>query len=363
MDQHPHYHWGNAAHAQPQAAHPPGHDQSAAVPKSPARLTAQVYQNNHASLQWGASKGADGYIILRGSQPATMQPIAAVAERAFVDTTTQPGRTYFYCISGYNRHGKSRPCDYASVTLPPAHQHMQPSCMSAPPHAPMPHQYAPQPQFAPPHAPMQPHPQMPSQPQMPMHPSMPSHPPEPPTPPLQAPAQLCAFAHGSRYIALRWQSLHSDVQYRVFRSESPWSGYAMVGETGDTHYLDAAPEPMTKYYYFVQAVHNGRTSQASAMAEAQSLPALPTPEMPQNLRCIPQDNDSVELRWNAANAASAYVVYARYDPAEDFSIIGHALDCSFLHKDLPPDAYVEYCVQAYHDSAASEPTPICVCGG
>jgi len=339
MDQQPHYPWGNAAHTRPQAAHSPGYAESAVAPQSPAKLTAQVYQHSHASLKWRAAKGSDGYIILRGSQPAAMQPIAAVAECTFVDTTTQPGRTYFYCVSAYNRNGKSRPCDYATVTLPSAHQSAPSGYTSSPSRSSMqPFQCASQ------AAPMLP------------------QPPEPPAPPpLQAPKQLCAFAHGSRYIALHWQSLRNGAQYRIFRSESPWSDYAMVSETNETYYLDAVPEPMTNYYYFVQAVHNGHSSQASAMAEAKSFPPLPTPETPQNLRCIAQDNDTIELRWNPACAAAAYVVYARYDQAEEFSVLGHTLECTYMHKDAPQDSYVEYRVQAYHDTAASEPSTVCSC--
>jgi len=350
MDQQSHYPWGNGSHPQPHAAHSSGYAESGTVPQSPASLTAHVYQHCHASLKWGAVNGADGYIILRGSQAAAMQPIAAVAERAFVDTTTQPGRTYFYSVSAYNRFGKSQPGNYATVSMPCAQQSVAPSCMSAPPRSAM------SPYSMPPRPPM---PQMPTAPQMPQMPAMPQAPEMPVAPQLQAPAQLCAFAHGSRYIALHWQPLHNGAQYRIFRSQSPWSDYTTVGETTETYYLDAVPEPMTKYYYFVQAMHNGRTSQASTMVEAQSFPALPTPETPQNLRCTAQDSDSVELRWNPANAAAAYVVYARYDQAEEFSIIGHALECSYVHKDAPQDSFVEYRVQAYHDSAASEPSAVC----
>lgn len=329
MDQHTHYPWGNGAPTQQYAAFQSGYEQqqvAADPPPPPSRLTARCYQDNHAALQWRQAKGADGYIILRGSQPGNMQPIAAVAERAFVDTTTQPGRTYYYCVTAYNQHGKSRPCDHATVTLPAA-QPAKSSENQSPCYAPAP--------------------------QLPCPPA----PPEPPQ--LQAPTGLRAFAHGSRYIALHWQPLHSGVEYRVYRSESPWSGYAMVGETCETYYLDAVPEPMTKYYYFVQAVHNGRTSQAGNMAEAESFPPLPAPETPQNVRCTPQDNDIVELRWNQARAAAAYVVYARYDQSEEFSVIGHTLDCAYLHKDVPQTSYVEYRVQAYHDSAASELSAAC----
>jgi len=322
MSQQPHYPWGNAAQTQQHAAFQAGYEQVSTPPSSPNLLAAHVYQNCHVALQWGEAKGADGYIILRGSQPNTMQPIAAVAERAFVDTTTQPGRTYYYCVSGYNQHGKSRPCDYAAVALPTAAcatPYEAPCGMSTSPH----HSAASEASS------------------------------------LQAPTGLRAFAHGSRYIALHWQPLYSGVEYRVFRSETPWSSYAVVGETGETHYLDAVPEPMTKYYYFVQAVCNGHSSQASTMAEGESFPTLPAPETPQNLRCTAQENDAVELSWNHTRAAAAYVVYARFDQAGEFSVIGHTLDCTYLHENVPQDSYVEYRVQAYHDSAASEPSAVC----
>jgi fibronectin type 3 domain-containing protein len=153
--------------------------------------------------------------------------------------------------------------------------------------------------------------------------------------------------------------VHSDAHYRVFRSESPWGNYAMMGETCETHFLDAVPEAMKKYHYFVQTVCNGRSSEASAMAEAESFPPLPAPETPQNLRCTSQDNNAVELCWNPARAAAAYVIYARVDQTGEFSIIDHTLDCVYLHENLQHDSCMEYRVQAYHDSAASELSAVC----
>jgi len=53
------------------------------------------------------------------------------------------------------------------------------------------------------------------------------------------------------------------------------------------------------------------------------------------------------------------VVYARLDPNDDFGVIGHTLDCGWLHEDLPADSFVDYRVQSYHDSGASELSSVC----
>ena len=181
-------------------------------------------------------------------------------------------------------------------------------------------------------------------------PAAPSHQPQQTPPP---PSNLRAATQGTRIIALSWQAPQQGLEYRIYRSETPWSCYGLIAETKETQHIDHAPEAATKYYYFVQSVAAGRTSQASPMAEALTFPALTMPDAPQGLQAQANTPNSIALRWNHARSAAAYIIYARTNPHDDFCAVGHSLDCSWQHENLPQDSMIEYCVQAYHDSGAS----------
>jgi len=174
--------------------------------------------------------------------------------------------------------------------------------------------------------------------------------------PPPPPTGLCAAPLGTKRIALQWEAGESPA-YRIYRSAAPWRAYGLIAETQESRYLDTVPEPGTKYYYFVQAVRDGRAGEASVMAEATAFPPLPPPEPPARLRATPM-GDAVELRWNHARGAAAYAVFSRTEGGE-FRVIGHTLDNGFLHEALPPDILLEYRVQSYHDSAASELSARC----
>lgn len=336
MEQRVIYPWESPCTA-PQQPSPPPPEPSpslpteAAPPKPPAYVLAHAFQENQVTLLWGQSRQADGYLIHRGEDPLSLKPIAAVEEASYIDSQTRAASTYYYTVRAYNEHGQSGNTPVAAVTLP-AEKEPEP-LPEEPAEVPAP---APAPASA--SAPL---------------------PPEPSAAATPEPYGLKAFTQGTKHILLQWTAPAPGLEYRLYRSETPWCCYGLAAETEETEFLDTVPEAATKYYYFVQAVRDGRSSQASPMAEALTYPALPPPEPPGNLRAGAQGTDAMELRWNHARGAAAYVIYARLDPNEEFRIIGHTLDNSYLHEDLPPDAFVDYRVQSYHDSAASELSGIC----
>jgi len=310
-------------------------------------VLAHVFQDHQVTLLWGESRQADGYLIHRGDDPQGLKPIAAVEEASYIDNTTQPGKTYYYTVRAYNEHGQSGATSVATVTLP---------APKAPEPAPAPAEMAKEEEnqsFAGKRLRVQRKSLEKKDAGGDANRTMPSV----AAPP--APTGLRAMTHGTKFIALQWTPPLPDLDYRVYRSETPWCCYGLVAETKETQYLDTVPEPATKYYYFVQAVRGGRSSEASPMAEALTFPPLPPPEAPVNLRTAPQGTEAIELRWNHARGAAAYVIYARLDPNDEFQIIGHSLDCGWIHEGLPPDAFVDYRVQAYHDSGASELSGVC----
>lgn len=329
---------------------PLSHPKTAPHPESPAYVLAHAFRENQVTLLWGKAEGAEGYLLLRGEHPGTLKPVAAVEEASYIDTQVRPGQTYYYTVRAYNEHGQSTAAPPAAVTLPdapaaeppPAREHTPPDASAQP-----------LPESAPPPFAGKRLRVQRKKAQLPAKPDVPA-----------APANLRAKVSGTHLVELSWEGSaqpeapEEDMEYRVYRSAAPWSGYGLIAETQACSYHDTVPDSGAKYYYFVQAVEDGRASQASAMAEAMTFPALPPPEPPEHLRAVPVQPDAIELRWNHARGAAAYAVYARTQDGE-FRVIGHTLYSGFLHENLPEETSFDYRVQAYHDTGVSEPSAIC----
>ncbi|MDR2686725.1 MAG: hypothetical protein LBB75_03160 [Oscillospiraceae bacterium] len=307
---------------------------AALLPAAPAYVLAHAFQENQATLLWGEARGADGYLLLRGESPGSLKPVAAVEMPSYIDSQVRAGKTYYYAVRAYNEHGQSAATHTATVSLPARA-------------APGPEPEPPSSVFTGKRLRVQKKPQKQEQALKEGEPAGAA--PAVPDAPTDLRAKIC----GTRLVELQWQGGGQEgVEYRLYRSATPWCCYGLIAETGGCHFLDTVPEAGTKYYYFAQAVLEGRSSAASAMAEALTFPKLPPPEPPERLRAAPVNLDAVELRWAHARGAAAYVIYARME-GEDFQAVGHTLDGGFLHEGLPVDVTVDYRVQSYHDTGVS----------
>ena len=313
------------------------------LPEAPAYVLAHAFQEGQITLLWGEAGGAQGYLVLRGESQGGIKPVAAAEQASYIDTQVHPGNTYRYAVRAYNEHGQSAPTSAAAVTLPAAP-------VPEPDPAPEP---APSSAFAGKRLRVQNHPRSQAALQA-------GGPGDDIHAAPEAPVDLRASTRGTHLVELQWQdgAYSEGTEFRLYRSATPWCSYGLVAETEACRFLDSVPQAGTKYYYFAQAVREGRSSGASAMAEALTFPELPPPEPPERLRAAPVQPDAVELRWPHARGAAAYAVYARME-GEDFRVVGHTLDGGYLHENLPVDAAVDYRVRSYHDTGVSEPSAIC----
>ncbi|MDR3313292.1 MAG: hypothetical protein LBS96_02415 [Oscillospiraceae bacterium] len=293
-------------------------------PLAPAFLAAHAVGGDRVTMHWAAVPGAEGYLLLRSEGGNALHPIAVLEETTYIDAALQPGNTYHYAVRAYNANGQSIGAATASV-------------FSAAPAAPQNKTAAeptPTPEINPATAAAQ------------------------PTSPPQAQVLVRAMPCGTRQILLEWSPGAGAEEYRLYRSLTPWSSYSLCAETKETRFMDTVETPQTRYYYFVQAVAAGKSSAPSPMVEAVTLPALPDPQQPQHLRATLAGRDSIELRWDRAIGAAAYLICARSNPGEEFHPVGHAAEPVFVHREIPPDSWLEYCVQAYHGSGISRPSLI-----
>ena len=315
------------------------------LPAAPAYVLAHAFQDCQVTLLWGEASGADGYLILRGGSQGAMKPVAAVEQASYIDSRVCPGKTYYYAVRAYNEQGQSAATLAAAVSLP---------AVPEPEAGPEPASARSSDAFAGKRLRVQKKPQNGANTKAEPIEERSTAPGAP-----DAPTNLHASIRGTHLVELQWQGdALEGTEYRLYRSATPWCSYGLTAETKECRFLDTVPEAGTKYYYFAQAVREGRSSGASAMVQALTFPGLPPPEPPGRLRAAPVNPDAVELRWPHARGAAAYAVYARME-GEDFQVVGHTLDGGYLHEGLPPDVRVDYRVQSYHDTGVSEPSAIC----
>ncbi len=337
-----------AAEDQPQGCCAPLHDSyvppaevilsEPAPPSAPAYMLAHAFEENKVTLLWGQAQGADGYLILRGESQSNLKPVAAVEDPSYIDTQPQAGKTYYYAVRAYNEQGQSAATAVAAVIIPAVQKETATQSEEAAPFTGK---------------------------RLRLQKKLVKKQAEAEDTPAEshlippAPMDLCTKIRGTHLVELTWHGKQREgMEYRLYRSATPWCCYGLIAETKQCTYLDTVPEAGTKYYYFVQAVWEGRSSQASAMAEALTYPPLPPPEPPEHLRVSAVNLDAIELRWSHARGAAAYVVYARME-GEEFQIIGHTLNGGYLHENLPADINIDYRILSYHDTGVSEPSAIC----
>jgi hypothetical protein len=178
----------------------------------------------------------------------------------------------------------------------------------------------------------------------------------PQLPPPKAPASLRAVARGTQQVDLFWRPSEGAQSYRIYRSISPWDSYSLCGETRELSYTDTVPREETKYYYFVQAIANGNASEPSPMDSATTFPALPLPEPPVNVVATAVSPTAINLSWEHAKAAAAYIVSTRASADQSFESAGTVYENTFVHEGLEPGTWHEYRVQSYHQNGVSEPS-------
>ncbi|MDR0530534.1 MAG: hypothetical protein LBG83_00505 [Oscillospiraceae bacterium] len=301
-----------------------------AAPAAPEYVAARAGEGA-VLLRWGNSGGAEGYLLLRGENPARLKLVAAVEETTYIDQQAGAANTWYYAVRAYNRFGQSAPALSPAVKTKdggagePPESRLTGKRLRLKRPAGHEETYAERETAK--------------------------------TAPPAAPTALRAAARGTCLIGLSWEHSEQGVEFRIYRSETPWNSYGLIAETKEAAYLDTVPRADAKYYYFVQAVRAGAAGEASPMAEAHTFPKLPAPEPPRGLRAIPA-NGGVELQWQRGRGAAAYAVYARELPSGEFCPIGHTPDLRFFHEAPEPEGSREYRVQSYHDTGASEPVAV-----
>jgi len=95
------------------------------------------------------------------------------------------------------------------------------------------------------------------------------------------PAGLSASALNASQVGLSWTASGGATGYRVQRSADGSNGWAQVGSSSGTSFVDSGLTPSTTYFYRVTASNGPASSGPSNVASATTLAGLPTSQSPQ----------------------------------------------------------------------------------
>src|SRR5262249_54056816 len=115
------------------------------------------------------------------------------------------------------------------------------------------------------------------------------------------PASLTVTTVTGTSVSLSWPSSSGATSYRVLRSATSGTGYALVGSPAGTSFTNSGLANGTTYFYVVQAVNASGTSAISPEASATTAPPAPT-----GLTATLSGSTSINLAWTASAGATGY---------------------------------------------------------
>lgn len=172
--------------------------------------------------------------------------------------------------------------------------------------------------------------------------------------PLDPPTTVTAKASTGPVVTLTWSWVYAVDGYRISRSVTAGGPYEHVADvTTETSYRDDTVAPVTRYYYVVQAIDDGRVSKLSPEATATTGPATP-----KNPRVTAASPSRVELAWDRAGGAVRYDIFD-VGPARDQEVLrGSTTSTTFADTLVSDDSWYYYKVRAVAASGATEDSQV-----
>lgn len=251
-------------------------------------ISCQVINYNTVNVNWSAVSGAASYIVKRSTTATgNYVRIGTTSSSSFQDTNLITGTTYYYQVIPVNSVGNE--CDPSEVVAA--------------------------------------------------------------TPVYDTPTGTTAKMSAYNAINITWRGVTGAVEYAVYRSTSPNSGYSKIGNVagGMTSYNDnASIVAGTTYYYKVAATKGNYVAPLSSYAYTKTILDAPI-----NVKVSKVAYDKAEVSWNAVSGATRYIVYRTTDPNGTYKKIGEVTTTKFAKNGVIPGARHYYKVVALNDNNAS----------
>lgn len=218
------------------------------APAVPSAFKATFASFTSIKLTWNASQGATGYVIYRYN-PAknAFLRLAVVKGLSYTNTGLTKGQIYFYKIAAYTTSGGKN--IYSKVSSPVY-------CKLA----------------------------------------------------LAAPGNFKASPSQYNSAKLSWTAVPGAKGYAVYRSLTKTGGFARVGTTASSDFVDIPLATGQIYYYkaFAYAPYNGKNEYSPASATSGM---KVVPQVPQSLKAVSLGYDRVKLTWASVRGAEGYIAY------------------------------------------------------
>ncbi len=156
-------------------------------------------------------------------------------------------------------------------------------------------------------------------------------------------------------IQVSWPEVKNALYYIVYRKDAGRKGgFAEVGKTKGTVFLDENVKPSSSYYYAVKSVGIGGQSGFSEAAKGSTKSSVQELGIPKNLRGK-LEKGSVRLRWDEVAGIEGYYVY-RWDPkAEQYTRLGISRDIGYEDASIAKEPHTErYIVTAFAGNSESK---------
>ncbi|XEC95383.1 hypothetical protein AB6A23_02050 [Paenibacillus tarimensis] len=168
-------------------------------------------------------------------------------------------------------------------------------------------------------------------------------------PDMAAPASLSHAIKSGNDIVLSWTASQYAEGYNIYRIDGEGQKALVSFSTGRTYTISDVPEHF--YIYAVSSVHSlYGESPLSSPVEIEMI--HPTMAAPSNFSYTVTNGSDVNLKWNAANFATAYRIYQVVDGGKD--LLSNVTSTSAKLSNVPAGDYV-YEIHSYSDRFGESP--------
>jgi len=175
---------------------------------------------------------------------------------------------------------------------------------------------------------------------------------------LIKPLGLRAEALSPFAVQLFWlDNNDKETAYKVQRSVGDESNFKEIAilDFDVTNFKDDNLEPLTKYFYRIQASNLQGVSDFSDVVAIETLEEVPN--APINFQAVPISTTEVELKWSdVSDNETGFEIERSRDTPDNFKVVGRTSQnsTSYINKDLEPATTYFYRIRAIKDDIFSE---------